>query len=85
MAKYSVSLNNSIVEDAAHEWFRLRHCYGGQVGELGYATFHRPQATAERNNIRAGYLRRGWIAGPLLNALRRLAPSLQQGSREALF
>ncbi len=29
-----MSLNKSIVEDAALEWFHLRQCYGGQVGEL---------------------------------------------------
>jgi type I restriction enzyme R subunit len=35
-----MSLNESIVEDAALEWFLLRSAplnYGGQVGELGYA------------------------------------------------
>ena len=34
-----MSLNESIVEDAALEWFLLRYAplnYGGQVGELGY-------------------------------------------------
>jgi hypothetical protein len=30
-----MSLNESIIEDAALEWFRLRQGYGGQVGELG--------------------------------------------------
>ena len=35
-----MSLNESIVEDAALEWFFLRQGYGGQVGELGYAVGH---------------------------------------------
>ena len=35
-----MNLNESIVEDAALEWFRLRQGYGGQVGELGYAVGH---------------------------------------------
>ncbi len=30
-----MSLNVSIVEDVALEWFRLRRGCGGQVGELG--------------------------------------------------
>ena len=37
-----MSLNESIVEDAALEWFPLRQGYGGQVGELGYAVGHLP-------------------------------------------
>ncbi len=32
-----MSLNETIVEDAALEWFRLRRGCGGQVGELGLA------------------------------------------------
>jgi type I restriction enzyme R subunit len=38
-----MSLNESIVEDAALEWFLLRSAplnYGGQVGELGYTLGH---------------------------------------------
>lgn len=45
-----MSLNESIVEDAALEWFLLRQGYGGQVGDqpslrlrptrLGYAVGH---------------------------------------------
>jgi hypothetical protein len=38
-----MTLNESIVEDAALEWFLLRSAllnYGGQVGELGYAVGH---------------------------------------------
>jgi hypothetical protein len=32
-----MSLNESIVEDAALEWFRRRQGYAGQAGELVYA------------------------------------------------
>ena len=39
-----MSLNESIVEDAALEWFLLRQGYGGQVGELGYAVGRGPRA-----------------------------------------
>jgi len=38
-----MSLNESIVGDAALTWFLLRQGYGGQVGELGYAVAHGPQ------------------------------------------
>jgi hypothetical protein len=37
-----MSLNESIVEEAALEWFLLRQGYGGQVGELGYPDEHGP-------------------------------------------
>gem|GEM_PF-1468127 len=35
-----MSQTESIVEDAALEWFRRRQGYAGQVGELGYAVGH---------------------------------------------
>jgi hypothetical protein len=35
-----MSLNESIVEEAALEWFHLRLGYGGQVGALDYAVGH---------------------------------------------
>ena len=35
-----MSLNESIAEDAALEWFRRRQGYDGQVGALGYAVGH---------------------------------------------
>ena len=42
-----MNLNESYFEEAALEWFLLRHIlrqgYGGQVGELGYAIGHGPQ------------------------------------------
>ena len=51
-----MSLNESIVEDAALEWFLLRQGYGGQVGELGYAVGHGPklapgEPAAERDSF----------------------------------
>ncbi len=54
-----MSLNESIVEDAALEWFLLRSAplnYGGQVGELGYAIGHGPhlapgEPAAERDSF----------------------------------
>jgi type I restriction enzyme R subunit len=51
-----MSLNESIVEDAALEWFLLRQGYGGQVGELGYAVGHGPQlAPGEPAAERGGF------------------------------
>ena len=51
-----MSLNESIVEDAALTWFLLRQGYGGQVGELGYAVGHGPhlardEPAAERDSF----------------------------------
>ena len=37
-----MALDESIVEDAALEWFLLRQGFGGQVGELGYAVGRGP-------------------------------------------
>ena len=37
-----MSLNESIVEDAALEWFLLRQGCGGQVGKLDYVVGHGP-------------------------------------------
>lgn len=47
------SLSESIIEEAALEWFLLRQGCGGQVAEPGDAAGHRPQmapgeAAAER-------------------------------------
>ena len=49
-------LIESIVEDAALEWFPLRQGYGGQIGELGYAVGHGPhlapgEPAAERDSF----------------------------------
>ena len=57
-----MSLNESIVEDAAHEWF----------GALGYAVGHRPDfSTAEPSAERDSY-REVVLAGRLRAAIRRL-------------
>ncbi|MFZ4593029.1 MAG: hypothetical protein ACOYOF_02145 [Verrucomicrobiaceae bacterium] len=37
-----MTLNQSIVEDAALEWCLLRQGCVGQIGELGYAVGHGP-------------------------------------------
>ena len=63
-----MSVNESIVEDAALEWFLLRSAllnYGGQVGELGYAVGHGP------------HLAPGEHAGVTLT------PALSHGERES--
>jgi len=64
-----MSLNKSIVEDAALTWF----------GELGYAVGHRPQLApgkpaAERDSF--GEL------GRLREAIRRLYPAIPMEARE---
>jgi hypothetical protein len=55
-----MSLNESIVEDAALEWFRLCSAplnYGGQVGELGY----------EVSVKGCGWLRTIWRMNPAIS------------------
>jgi hypothetical protein len=63
-----MSLNESIIEDAALEWF----------GELGYAVGHGPQlapgeAAAERDSFGEGVL-----VGRVREALRRLNPAIPE-------
>ena len=75
----SMSLNESIVEDAALEWFLLRQGSGGQVGALGTAVGHGPQlapgeAAAERDSFGEGVL-----VGRLRAAIRRLNPVQAKG------
>ena len=67
-----MSLNESIVEDAALEWF----------GELGYAVGHGPQlapgeAAAERDSFGEVVL-----VGRLREAIRRLNPAIPEEARE---
>jgi type I site-specific restriction-modification system R (restriction) subunit len=67
-----MSLNESIVEDAALEWF----------GELGYAIGHGPQlapgeAAAERDSFGEVVL-----VGRLRDAIRRLNPAIPEDARE---
>ena len=73
-----MSLNESIVEDAALEWF----------GELGYAVGHGPhlapcEPMAKREPERSGDSRRRSfgevvLAGRLREAIRRLNPALSE-------
>ena len=67
-----MSLNKSIVEDAALEWF----------GELGYAVGHGPhlapgEPAAERDSFGAVVLK-----GRLREAIRRLNPAIPEEARE---
>jgi type I restriction enzyme R subunit len=67
-----MSLNESIVEDAALEWF----------GELGYAVGHGPhlapgEPAAERDSFGEVVL-----VGRLRAAIRRLNPAIPEGARE---
>ena len=64
-----MSLNESIVEDAALEWFPLRQGYGGQVGEQSRfaQTLTRPLPRGE---------------GEDREAIRRLNPAIPEEARE---
>ena len=67
-----MSLNQSIVEDAALEWF----------GELGYAVGHGPhlapgEAAAERDSFSEVAM-----VGRLREASRRLTPAIPEEARE---
>ena len=74
-----MSRNESTVELAALEWFRLRPVrqaqgYGGQVGKLGYVVGHGPhlapgEPAAERDSFSEVVL-----VGRLREAIRRLTP-----------
>jgi type I restriction enzyme R subunit len=89
-----MSLNESIVEDAALEWFLLRQGYGGQVGELGYTLGHgaafaqlrraKPflapsEPAAERESFGDVVL-----VGGLREAIRRLNFSIPEEARAAI-
>lgn len=79
-----MSLNESIVEDAALEWFLLRQGYGGQVGELGYAVGHGPhlapgEPAAERDSFGEVVLVRR-----LREAIQRLNPVIPEEARATL-
>ena len=69
-----MSLNESIVEDAAHGWF----------GELGYAFGHGPllaprEPAAERDSFSEVVL-----VGRLREAIRRLNPAIPEEARAAI-
>ena len=89
-----MSLNESIVEDAALEWFLLRQGYGGKVGELGYTLGHgaafaqlrraKPflapsETAAERESFSEVVL-----VGRLREAIRRLNFSIPEEARAAI-
>ena len=89
-----MSLNESIVEDAALEWFFLRQGYGGQVGELGYTLGHgaafaqlrrgKPflapsETAAERESFSEVVL-----VGRLREAIRQLNFSIPEEARAAI-
>ncbi len=72
LSSHSVSLNESIVEDAALEWF----------GELGYKVGHGPhlapgEPAAERDSFSEVVL-----VGRLREAIRRLNPAIPEEARE---
>jgi len=74
-----MSLNESIVEEAALTWFRRRQGYAGQVGELGYAVGHGPQLApgepaAERDSY--GEVE---LVGRMRENIRRLTPPIRSG------
>jgi type I restriction enzyme R subunit len=69
-----MTLNESIVEDAALEWF----------GELGYAVGHGPhlapgEPAAERDSFGKGVL-----VGRLREAIRRLNPAIPEEARAVI-
>jgi type I restriction enzyme R subunit len=89
-----MSFNESIVEDAALEWFLLRQGYGGQVGDpppprlrrtgLGYAVGHGPhiapgEPSAERDSFSEVVL-----VGRLREAIQRLNPAIPEEARATL-
>ena len=79
-----MNLNESIVEDAALEWF----------GELGYAVGHGPhlapgEPAAEREPERSGDSRRQSfgevvLVGRLREAIRRLNPAIPEEARSTI-
>ena len=71
-----MSLNESIVEDAALEWFRLRQGFGGQVGELGNAAGPGPQLAPGETAAERDSFGEVGLVGRLREAIRRLNPAI---------
>ena len=71
-----MSLNESIVEDAALEWFLLRQGFGGQVGELGYAVGHGPHLAPGETAAERDSFGEVGLVGRLREAIRRLNPAI---------
>jgi hypothetical protein len=67
-----LSLTESIVEDAALEWF----------GELGYAIGHGPQLAAGEPAAERDSFGEVVLAGRLREAIRRLNPAIPEEARE---
>jgi type I restriction enzyme R subunit len=66
-----MSLNESIVEDAALEWF----------GELGYAVGHGPQMAPGEQAAERDSFGRVVLVGCLREAIRRLNPTIPKEAR----
>ncbi len=89
-----MSLNESIVEDAALEWFLLRSAllnYGGQVGEQGYAVGHgaafallrraKPSLAPGEPAAERDSFSEVVLVGRLREAIRRLNPAIPEEAR----
>jgi type I restriction enzyme R subunit len=76
-----MSLNESIVEDAALVWFLLRSAplnYGGQVGEMGYAVGHGPHLAPGEPAAEWDSFGEVVPMGRLREAIRRLNPAIPE-------
>ena len=71
-----MSLTESIVEDAALEWFPLRQGYGGQIGELGYAVGHGPHLAPGEPAAEWDSFSELVLVARLREAIRRLNPAI---------
>ena len=84
-----MSLNESIVEDAALEWFLLRPVrqaqgYGGQVGELGYAVGHGPHLAPGEPATERDSFGEVVLVGRMHEAIRRLNPAIPEEARATI-
>ena len=92
-----MTLNESIVEAAALEWFLLRSAllnYGGPVGELGYAVGHgaafallrraKPSLAPGEPAAERQSFGEVVLAGRLREAIRRLKPAIPEEARAAI-
>ena len=70
-----MSLNESIVEDAALTWF----------GELGYAFGHGPQPASGELAAEQNWLGEVVLMGRLREAIRRLNPAIPEDARDGVF
>ena len=70
-----MSLNESIVEDAALEWF----------GELGYAVGHGPHLAPGEPAAERASFSEVVLVGRLREAIRRLNPAIPEEAREMIW